>query len=154
MIDPAQTVWHLKSVTYSLPSQFSRVHFADSTCVYTVPFPSLNHSKDLQILPLSFAPGLTHLSVSIWMDPSTQPTLKNRTHYWSVAKLFVLLLPILRRHILKWSAFWLLSLCKHDQTSLNHCTGLFPIIYNCSLLELLGPVENNLADPSTTFSWS
>ena len=66
--------------------------------------------------------------------------------YWSVAKRFVLLLPILRIHILKWSAFWLLSLCnKHDQTSLNHCTGLFPSIYNCSLPELLGPVVNKFS---------
>jgi len=148
MIDPvtlSPTAFQATSPEYTL--QTARV--------YAVPFPSPNHSKNLQILPLSFAPGLMHWSVSPWMDPSTQPTLENRTHYWNVAKLFVLLLPILRRHILKWSAFWLLSPCnKHDQTSLNHCTGLFPSIYNCSLPELLGPEENNLADLSTRFSWS
>jgi hypothetical protein len=74
MIDSAQIAWafvicHL----YSLPRAFSRVRFEDkricelSFCA--VPrLPSSNHSCDVQIQPVCFAPGLTHLSVPPYKD--------------------------------------------------------------------------------------
>jgi len=80
------------------------------------------------------------------MDPSTQPHTRESDTLLKCSQTFCITTSFLRIHILKRSAFWLLSLCnKHEQTSLNHCTGLFPSIYNCSLPEFLGPVGNNLA---------
>ena len=89
MIYPAQVVWPLYSVSYSLPRPFSkdalkRAHMRDnflrdsSVCSY-----------DMQIWPLSSAPCLSQLSVHPRTDPSTRPHIQEldiqgtyRLNFW------------------------------------------------------------------------
>jgi hypothetical protein len=74
MIDPAQIVWPLQSITYDLPCPFFPVHFEEST--YASYLSTLCKVSQLKKffgcanLAASFCTGLEHLSLPPYKDPN------------------------------------------------------------------------------------
>ena len=70
LIYPAQIVWP-RSPDYDM----KRVHMRDSF-LRDAKFPSSDFSYDVQICPLTFALGLTHLYIPPCTEPSTLPNIQ------------------------------------------------------------------------------
>ena len=161
MIYPAQVVWPLYSVFYSLPRPFSIVRFEE--CIYvcviafyaTPEFPISVRSFDMQIWLLSSAPCLSHLSVPLNGSQHAAPYSRIRLqgtcrlnfwYYYFSFWIFALWNVVPSRPFSPCS--WL------DPPSLNHCVGLFLSIYNYSLPVLRCPLTNNSVDILIWRSWS